>query len=81
MKETLENFIVKCLDKLDATTLIILIPCSIIIYVCVFVPNEEIEKMLGIEDKIENKQHTIIQCPYCKKSFIMYEEFKKDSLK
>lgn len=70
MKERLDDFIGQAISKLDTTTFILLLPCAIILYVCLFVPNEEIEKVFGLNE--QQKEKIEIVCPHCGKSFIYY---------
>lgn len=70
MKERLDDFIGQAISKLDTTTFILLLPCAIILYVCLFVPNEEIERIFGLNEP--QKEKIEIVCPHCGKSFIHY---------
>ena len=77
MKEHIENFIVQALSKLDSTTVILLLPCALILYVCLFVPNEDIEKVLGIEETKKEIIEIKVTCPHCGKNFIYYHSQQK----
>lgn len=66
MKEKLEDFIGQAISKLDASTFILLLPCAIILYVCLFVPNEELERIFDLDD---GKNVKVI-CPHCGRTFI-----------
>ena len=70
MKDKLDDFIGQAISKLDTSTFILLLPCAIILYVCLFVPNEEIENIFGLKEK--NPEKIEIVCPHCGKSFIHY---------
>ena len=70
MKEKLEDFIGQAISKLDTSTFILLLPCVIILYVCLFVPNEELEHIFGLDDG--KKEKVEVTCPHCGRSFIYY---------
>ena len=70
IKESFEDFIGKAIGKLDATTVILMLPCMLLLYICFFIPNEDIEKLFGIEQHETIKKE--IECPHCKKHFIYY---------
>ena len=63
MKERLDDFIGQAISKLDTTTFILLLPCAIILYVCLFVPNEEIRQELttAVESRKWNEMITFQQ--------------------
>lgn len=60
MKEEFGGFIGELVSKLDKSVVILLLPIVITIYVCFFIPDNELEYLFGIETKTE-----IVTCPSC----------------
>ena len=60
MKEEFGGFIGELVSKLDKSIVILLLPVVIAIYVCFFIPDNELEYLFGIETKTEE-----FTCPSC----------------
>lgn len=66
MKATVEETISSAIGKLDGSFLLMILPCLLAIYICIYVDDKTIDKWLGnpVEDKIE------VVCPHCGDTFI-----------
>lgn len=66
MKETVESTIAEAIGKLDSSFLLLLLPCLLAIYICIYVDDSTIDQWLGnpTEQKIE------VTCPHCGETFI-----------
>lgn len=88
MKDEFGSFIAETISKMDKSLVMLLLPIAIVIYVCFFMSNEEIESTFGIVNV--PKKDYVINCPECNKDYILdynddTKEYKlllpKDSLK
>lgn len=73
MKSTIEETISSAISKLDASFLLMILPCLLAIYICVYVDDKVINKWLG--NPVEDEKIEII-CPHCGQSFVytLHEE-------
>lgn len=82
LKDKLDDFITDALGKLDTGTVLILLPCAILLYVCIFVPNEDIEHIFGLgstKNEFSTEECIQITCPHCSRTFIYYFDNPIDS--
>lgn len=70
MKDSVGDFIMTTLGKLDTSSAIMLLPVAICFYILFFVPSEDIESAFGIK-----QQPVQIVCPTCGDTLIIDKKF------
>lgn len=66
MKETVESTIAEAIGKLDSSFLLLLLPCLLAVYICIYVDDATIDAWLGNP----TEQNIEVVCPHCGETFI-----------